>query len=318
VAYSFASITADEIARAAADKPLLIPARSNALRRSTGVNSSRWTEVGTTAATDRSDANFPAANAFDLRTHVPTKEDGGTLSSEWFLVSQMFTPFSDFDTLVILGHNLKSEANRIADPVDVELQIADDGAFTTNLETVANFSIPNNAIVENKRIVSLSLFHTGSTALRYSNVEFARLRIFSAGADIFPEIGEVLLGRRRQWKHAPDRPFGVDDQQSQFSDFVSGTGGRVRYLEQAQLRRFSGAIAVNDATVRSDLLALRNESKGLSSPIVWVTKPTADPGAAIWTWPTAGSFDLPEVGPGEDSFVFDLLEDGFLPYQAEL
>lgn len=302
------TLSQEERDAAAADKPLL--SSRNSAEDQTAME---WNEVGTVAATDRNLTDFPPENAVDTFLHVETKPNTGAVTSnEWYLILTLPTGV-EYDWAGVFGHNFAT----LPGAVLVELQIADDAAFSVNLETIASWS-PG---ASTKRLVELVLDLSSvpvGLAQRFTGDHFARLRITNGGgADFVPEVGELVLGRRRQLKHQPNRPWGPDNVRRLARFFTGGGGGRIAHVDAERLFHYVGQIEPADTVRIQDIVDLRDDSLGFTRPIVWISKPATVPADAIWFWSEGDEFQFDEIGPTDRVWAFDLTEDGFLPIVTE-
>jgi len=261
MAWSSAALTAAEIADAAADKPLIaVQAIPNA------PTVERWTKTGTTAGTDYALSTHPTKRAHDGQGGLVTKTDG-ELSATWYLTYDLAAAGVEFDCAFLIGHNLNTLG-----VTDLELSIADAADFATNLQTIHDFGAPASG----NRLAALSLFHTGAAALRYSAVRYARLKIVGPG-NITPEIGELILGRRRQLPRNPDMPWSPYGLANAY-DLVRTDGGVIHIANRHRNRRdLSLEWPVEGATYVSDWRAFWAACDG---PFVWCENPTTAP--ASW------------------------------------
>lgn len=293
MAWSSAVLTSDEVTLAAADKPLLAAKNAAASVSAT----SQWRTSGSWASgSDGTHADYPATNGYDFGGDHDTRPSSA--QTTWYYLMQWASGAPDFDLAVILGHNFGTIGG-----LTVTLEIADDNAFTTNLQTIATWT-PGTS---NDRLVSLSLKHTGSNALRYSTVPYARMKL-TKGSSFTPQFTEIWLGRRRQLRHAANRPHGLDNTRSGVSEFVSQSGGMVRttfYKGQAE-RRFQWDVA--NATEISDVKSWWSESEYGTRPFIYIEKPNANPGDAHFMWSESDGLSLPEVGPGHRLFDLPMVE----------
>ncbi len=184
MAVTSALLTAQQLSDVAAGFPFLVGKQSVE-----DINRAEWRQGGSFASgSDETDTDFPTFLAHDRTAYEKTRPD--TAQTTWFLLLEWTgAKLGKFDTMWIVRHNLGTIN------ATIDLQLADDNAFTTNLITL-HTSTPAN----DKRIVDATLFHTGSDARLYSTVEFARLKIVTGGAAI-PQIGELWLGDRQQMGH---------------------------------------------------------------------------------------------------------------------
>lgn len=190
MAWSSATLSASELAAFARDRPVLVGGNAT-----DHIASATWSDTGSVGDPDLSEAEAPGYLAHDRRARLRTQPTG--TDTEWFLLFQLDAT-QDFDCVAILNHNLS-----LISGVRVRIQIADVGYFAS-AATIADVTTPNAS-----RHIFWSLYHTGSTARRYSGTAYARVWITSP-APGQPSIGEVWFGRRRQLAGAIQRPWDPD------------------------------------------------------------------------------------------------------------
>lgn len=190
MAWSSAALTADEIAYAAADKPILV-----GIQALESPQTARWDSDGSLASgSDISATGYPARWSYDRRSAFPTKPNAGATNQ--YLTFRLNASPDDVDCAFIMGHNFGTIGG-----LTVTLEIADTNDFGGGtFKTIATWSPTTDA-----RLASLSLHHTGAAALRYSGLSYVRLH--TSGGSHTPEVGELWLGRRRQLKHKPNEPY---------------------------------------------------------------------------------------------------------------
>jgi len=259
MAWSAAALTAAEIADLAADKPLVA---TQAIPTTPTVQ--RWNLTGATDGADKTLSTAPVRWVHDGQGGLASEHDS-TEDSTWYLVFQ-FPSAIEFDCAFILNHNFNTLSL-----TDVELHIADNGAFDSNLQTIYDFGAP----ASDDRLVALTLKHTGAAALRYSGVLYARLKMVAAG-NVTPEIGELILGRRRQLPRNPDMPWSPYGRANAY-DLVRTDGGVVHVANRHRNRRdLALEWPIEGATYVSDWLAFWDACDG---PFVWCENPTSAPAA---------------------------------------
>lgn len=285
MAYSNADIGADEVARAALDKPLLA---IQALPVSPTVV--RWTEVGATTSTDRSLLGTnPPWRAYDGYPHYITKPDS-TASNVWYLVFDFGAGNEiEFDCAFIIGHNFGT----IGGLDDIPIEVDDSGAFGTALE-IGNFAA-GGAPTDDTRIALLTLKDDGSVAERWSNVRYVRLKISNSGGGNFtPEVSEFILGRRRQLEYKPTRPF--DDVSLHHQSARAETEGGVKHITRYNSNKFllDGTFKTDTAAYASDLEEFLKTVRGT---FVWVYDPNSSPNAWHFMMFEEDDLPMPLTGP---------------------
>lgn len=300
MAYSFAEISATEIALRDADKPQLIAQAIPTTPAFVG-----WNTAGTVGGGDSSDSGYPASRSIDGFAHLYTRPD--TAQVDWYLVFDFGTGV-EFDWIGLIGG---SETMRsVFDSWD--LQIADDGAFTVNLITIP-IGVSTSQAVRITQAVPRHAAAAGTDANRYSNVQYARLRFRANLGTNQPEIGEVVLGRRRQLKHKPRTPYDDNTLTGEHSDTVTAAGVRHRYTYNDGRRRLSAAINPSEEPYLSDVPAwYRTGQRFGRSPFAWAENPFSDPGGVSGGGWHFMQLEIPDlVYPCQD-FVertFDIIAD---------
>jgi hypothetical protein len=297
MAWSSAGVSAADLALMANDKPILCA--RNAL--SWNGSNIKWTTTGNQASADQAATGYPTSALVDSFLHVPTKPNANVAT--WYLNAQLVLAF-DFDMIVLAGHNL----NTVTGAVDA--QISDDSTFATGTTTLKSWAAPSGT----KRLVGLSLFHTGATALRYSSVLYFRLRL--TGLIGVPQIGELMLGRRRQLKHKPATPWNFEDYRSRVAPFVSTSGARSNYTQFRGQRVMSPRLVISEDAYKTDLRSLVSESSYLTKPLYWIENPTSDPQNAPLMFADP-SWSFPLEGFSEQPLELDLEEQGGQFYSVE-
>lgn len=295
MAVSFANLSADETAWFADDKPLLIG--RNWGRVITTAAEAKWTANGSFADSDQTDTDFPWNLAFDEFDHLQTRPGSGT-SERHFVMDLGASEPGEIDCVVLLNHNLGSTSST------VDIQIADDSTFATNLRTLVSSSPSND-----NRLVFLDLDHSPGVPQRYSSVRYIRVKCTSGGSVIY-KLGEVILGRRRQLKHKPNLPWDPNNLHSDVEDFISQSGVRTRYIK-SKGRRFLNAILSPHETARiSDIETLyETELEQGTKNLVWIDDPTTSPNSAHW-FQLDPQLSGPLRGPSQRLFSFSGVEQG--------
>lgn len=302
MAWSSAALTAAEIAAALADKPCLI---AKNVVETVDASGAMWKQGGLwSAGADETATNYEAAYAYDRGHSYETKP--ATAQTTWYYLMK-WAGGTEFDTCHILGHNFGTIGG-----LTVTLQIADDTAFSTNLQTIATWTPGSSTL----RLGEMKLRHTGSAALRYTGVLYARLGI-TKGSTFTPEIGELWLGRRRQLLHRPNNPYNPDDRSWAGSEFDSMSGVRTRTVDHEGRARVSGTWDLADSTEIADVLLFRDDSGYLSKPFLYVDEPETAAHAAWLMFHQGSGFALPSPAPIARPFSLELEEQApFLAGEA--
>jgi len=281
--YTEADLGADEITRAAADKPVL---SSNSLYTS---GSSKWvtgSKTGTVASANNQDPDFPASRMTDgFPGYVSKPSSASTLFT--VVINRTLSPV-EFDWFGLMNHNLFTLSC-----TELRLQIASNSLFSTDL--ITPFTADISALyASDRRIAGMALETGGGVARRYGNVQYMRLQITCSSG--VPEIGQIILGRRRQQKYNPEVDWGPDNQSSAI-DRVTTRGG-VRYKTARALgRRDIDAILVHDdTTLQNDLIDWWADIDAGNQNFFWHDQPATYPDNFCM-------FDL-----NEDTFIYPLID----------
>lgn len=266
MAWSSAALAAYETAQLALDKPLIaaqvVPASPTY---------AKWVDAGQIGAgdistwTDRSASANPARRAYDAYPGYVTKQSG-TNDDVWYYALDLGAAIA-FDCAFLIGHN----AGTLSLVNDLVLQIADDNDFSTNLQTVGNFGQP----ADDDRLADLSLNHGGANR-RYT-AQYVWLKWDKTGTNITPEIGELILARRRQLEYKPDRPFDEYALSEDAGSILTAGGITHKTLYSRRGLELAGNFVVDSATYTNDLVAFFRDCRG---SFVWVDNPSSAP--ASW------------------------------------
>ena len=296
MAVSFAALTAEEIALAAADKPILA---STPDPDQLDAGWETGTISGTLAGATDDAANRPAERAWDGLPGLQTLPDATFAANTLVMESSVGI---EFDFVAYLNHNFFTIG-----ATTVTLQVADDTGFTTNVRSLSTLNPAGGST--DRRLADLSLFHTGGTPLRYSGVQFMRLQI-SSGGSLLPKIGQVILGRRRQLKHEPNRPWDPTDLYSSLDRFES-RGGSITDTPRFLGRREIHANLNPDASPHvQDLVDWYAGIQYGRLPLVWFDRPTGAPNDFYFMKMIEPNFQYPYIAPFVREFNLNAVEQG--------
>jgi len=278
MAYSAADISAQEISDAAADYPLVISRNVIELAKGDGSFAAEWRTSGSFASgADATDSDYPTTAAYDLHSHVDTRPDSS--QTTWYLMFNLGATLNDISTAVIGGHNLGSNT------ATVDLEIADDNAFSTNLVSLVQWTPATDV-----RLVSVDLDEgANANARRISDAQFVRLKIV-AGAGFVPQVGEVYLGDRRQLHASPLMGYNPDSTMSSVSDFVANSGVRTRHVWNRDQKVLSADMISSTAAQATTIKGWWDDSEQGSRPFYWIEEPATTPGDAALMFMSAATF----------------------------
>lgn len=297
MAYSSAQISAADLALLAADKPVL---STNAIRSAIV----EWRIDGSfDSGVNATDPSYPGSRIYDGKTHVRTRAT--TTASDISLMIDTGTDGIEFDFFSIIGHNFGDSSTNVT----YTLQISNNSDFSLNVVTLAasTFIVGNG----NPRIIDMSLFHTGSVPLRYSGVQYIRIRLQSVSLYKF-EIGELILGRRRQLKRQPNIPWD-DYALGSLSDMaVSMAGVITKYSRNFGGRRMAATFNPHETQYINDFKAWWEDIDYGARSFVWIDKPGTAPGATYLMHidATNAMLGIPLVGPIEREISIASVEQG--------
>lgn len=221
---------ADETARLALDRPLFVSSNQASSYNTAAQwrTSGSWAS-GSSATYSDGVLSHVTSRAWDGRAEPFTRASAvsGSLTYLLFDLANV-----TFDAIAIIGHDFA-----IHGTTGVAVQIADDNAFTTNLQTIAQWSSSPWLGTATRRLVDVTLggggLHSGVVVgARYTSVRWLRIQVTTTTA---PGIGEVFIGQRQQLPHRPNGPQdetvldGVDDTAETEAGVIQGVrrlGGR--------------------------------------------------------------------------------------------
>jgi len=170
-----------------------------------------------------------------------------------------------------------------------QVQIADNAAFDSNLQTVADFGAQST----DDRDIDLVLEHGGGSALRYSSVRYVRLKLVAPG-NVTPQLGELILGRRRQLKYKPDVPFDNQAYVNEEETTRSQGGVTQRVIYHRNRLRIDAAWVIDTSDYITDWRAFWAACRG---PFLWCYAPTSAPASWSYMIRDMEEIDFPLTGP---------------------
>jgi hypothetical protein len=299
MAWSSATLSASLLSLMAADKPIILG--NNRIYQYH--SDSRWNTTGSLATADASDATTQRTWLRDGFTHL--RSAPATSQTTWYLCFDLGATRT-FDSCAILGHNLGTIGG-----VQVDLQVADNSTFGTNLQTIETWT----PLTSNKRLVSVDISHSGSA--RQYTAQYVRLK-FSKGSGIIPNIGEVILSDRRQLKHQPDYPWARQDWKSYADEFKSSNQITTRYFQASGQRRIAARLTTGASAYWDDLDNFFSlDSEYGKRPFLWIDRPTTDPQGAPLMLFADPEYSNPYNGPNERTLDLIAYEQGSQYVSAE-
>ena len=242
---------------------------AHAMSDADSVSTLRWNVNGETTGADITASGFPAERTRDAFAHLRTQPNTAVTSVQplyfVFADSELETPEVD---MAVISHPIylgTGNTNLSGIGAQIELQIADDATFSTNLQTIATFS----GDFDGTRSFSTDLRHTGSTPLRYDTVFYWRLEFTCSSSTYTPQISEIWLGRRRQIPRFPDEAYDNNEQISNFSEAGSETGIITRYVRNAGRAVRDVRATIDQASEYTEISTWWTECKLGTRPFFW-------------------------------------------------
>ena len=264
------ALTAAQIARMAADVPMFVHSNVTGDVGAEGVpqwrNGGSWA-TGTDETVSDAVLTWSTSRLYDGRGTTPTR---GASDDPQHLICSLNEV--SFNVVAIVGHNFLA-----ATVSGVRVEIADDDAFTSRLQIIAQWTTGFGA-----RLVSTALgagLETGNTdGAVYSSVPYLRVVIEGASSDV--QIGELFLGTR--W--APPQPQDDDaDERATASlvDTAEAQSGRVQRVPR-WTGRLQTALTWHPDTAEdvAGWRALYAGSQWGRDPVLWIPAPSSAPAAA--------------------------------------
>lgn len=282
MAWSSAELSATELSRFADDKPII---GVNTLISGVNANTGVWSKgtSGTISSTQEEDPDGQWEYINDGATHLQTFPDE-TNTTGWTLALR--TSAIEFDFIAFINTNFSTLSFGA-----LTVQIADDITMSTNLQTIGTLAEADG------RSANFALYHTGSVARRYSDVDYIRFTLASPSPVDIPKIGEIILGRRYQLKRQPNRPF---DNHALSGDIVRSTSasGVITSTERSfGAFHLNGNWPIEDTSDQADIIAFHKGIRGGAHPFVWCQNPSTAPNSFHYMYLDEPSLSFPQTGP---------------------
>jgi hypothetical protein len=309
MAYAFQNYEAFDAAAFAAfndNRCLLLPENPLA---SAPTGNVRWTQTGNTTDADESNTSFPASRSFDEFLHKKTQPDSGIVgaSAVWYLVVDFgAVNLQTIDAGVIVHNNLGSLG------ITVDLQIADDAIFFTNLKTIATSGVltaPASGKLE-ERVAFYSLDHGVGVQQIYTSVRFLRYK-FSRVGNFIPAILLANASARTQLIVNPLVPFDAEGNASNIATFASRGGADRVYVFNRGKGGFTANFRLADAAEIAPIEDAWFRSEQGTKHMIFATSPKDDPAESLLVHLDPADFFFPfEVSTRVRSGSWDFVEQG--------
>lgn len=233
--------------------------------------------TGPGESTDTDISGEPAYLAVDRAKYEQTNPDDST--NDFWLV---YAFNGDFDTFAVLNGSL-----HLVTGLTMEIEIADDGAFTTNLATIAT----GVTFAGSEYLGFMNYVRSGSGYVRFH---------FSAPSGFTPYLGEAWLGRRRQLCAGLAQGHDINAIESTVAATSGGSQQTVRALATGR-RTPDVALHTNDReSTLLDTDTLRSfwaDTNYGSSNFLWCPNPATNQDLVYLCRNTSKVLDLPKIGP---------------------
>ena len=265
MAYTRTALSADYKLWLSQDKPMVVG--QNWIRTA----SMKWTFTGDNSSADQTDSSWPISYAYDEQAHLRTRPN--ILSNPWYLNVDFTGTAVEFDTIVILGHNLGTSE------VDVEVTVANSGTFGLP-DIMQSKSVSTD---DDSRIVFLDVGRSGSRPEVISGTFYLRIKFTGRSGDIIPEIGELIIGRRRQLAVWPIAPWVSYEYRNKRASVITKSGTRYDAVFYEGQRLVTARIPTGFGARATDLENFFEADTDYATlSWLWVQKPSSEPDNVVW------------------------------------
>lgn len=301
MAYSYAELSATEITDRSSDKPtIVVCSQLTALGSTYGA---RWISGinGSASGTDISASGYSAKLGVDGFPSTLTKPNAAGTGFT-YTMDYSTTPI-DFDCVGFINHNFDSTAMTA-----LTIETSDAANFSTNKYTVLSIN-PSTLLSADTRFADLSIYHTGSTALRYSDVPYVRVNM-TYGSSQTPIFGQLILGRSYQFKYNPDNPWDPSSQISGVEDFVSRSGAITRNVAYRGQRVLNASLPLDSSTYQAHVTSWFSGTQHGTKPFLWIDNPNSAPNTFYLMVAEKAELSFPYDGPHLRRFDLSAVEQG--------
>lgn len=261
MAYTATLLSAAELSLKAEGKSILSALNLRNIVRA------QWSATGaaTFASADITDTDGAAIGTYDGFSHLLSFPNTSGIAFSFLLE---FNASVEYDWIGIINHDLVSQGANV-----FQVEIADDSAFSVNLVSLTSFD-PAATFTTDQRFARFTL-DAGSGAARLTGAHFMRISVEVVGS-FTPSIGEIVLCRRRQLKHFPNRPFDDEALRSRADDLVTQSGVINRAEKSRGQRVLNAEVDPDDTDLKADLIAWFAQTFHGIDPFVWSDNGTAE------------------------------------------
>ena len=227
-----------------------------------------------------------------------TSRQGGpdSVDDNWWLVVNFATP-QDFDTVVILNHNLAGE--------HVE-------AGSVDVSTVYPAFWFGSTLPEGRK-AAISLPPSGPRFGFTADNFFLKIE----NASVIPKIGEIFVGKRTQLPRKASRPYSVDGKINSAATFESSSGAMAKYHFYTGKAEFEQSFTSTTPEEHQKFQEIATGSSFGANQVIWIEDPDKDLSAAHFGFIESG-FSWPHISPSEREIDLKFSEQGphFLSAEA--
>jgi hypothetical protein len=207
----------------------------------------------------------------------------------------------DIDCVAIMGHNFNSIA-----ATSVSFILGTDSSLDAgaNSYTVKTWNSPSAV-----RLAETSLYHTGSTPLRYSGVTWVGVKVVCAGAQI-PRFTELWFGERVQFPYKPNVMW--DPSGPLVSDVVrvrTDSGHMSSYVKNYGFRKTTAEWSLANTSANQTLMStLLSDTTYWTKPFIFWETPSSAPRSAYVMVNDSAEQRWELTGPSERVFTLEMSE----------
>lgn len=286
MAWSGAALSSDYIAWAAEDKPLV--GVKNILPDATTL---QWRDSLFASATDGNESR-----AADGRTDLATTP-AGAAAITWYFYINSAAPI-DIDCAFVVFDN------PAGDTITVSLEVADDSAFTINLQQLQNINATS------KRASMLSFNDGTNNPSVISSAVYLRFRFYALFPDFKPVVREIFVGKRIQLEQNPLLPWDRKGLTGNVAKSVANNGAQQRYVYARGRREISANLNPWVDARADDIASIYTLSNHGTAPLIWVDEPTTTPHGFHLCHYAEPDLSMPYAAPFERNTTLAIEEQG--------
>jgi hypothetical protein len=264
------------------------------------------------AGSDQTESGFPTSLAIDRKGNEFTRATYSSSVTQYALLFDCDTTGAPaFDSLFWLGHNFRSTWT-------ITISVSDSNDFST--QTNLDLSYAGNTFGQHAVELNFGIpYYQRITSARYVRFNIT----VPTGGGASPELGEFIVGRRRQMYAYPDTPLDPTQVTGEVVDHISRSGNRSRYKRYTGQRKLahiwhSSGTNTDGLNQDSELRAMFAESDYGAHPVVYIHNPNTSPTIAPLYFMEHAALDMPVPAGGvaETIGTIGLIEQP--PYQLRV